>query len=80
MFIDADTVIYNDALSAGDAGRTIIWSDDTTLLAGSIFARGATTSGNADVLVGTSDNQDPSSHNSSFTTHHSSLGGHYRFD
>lgn len=41
-----NTLIANDALTRGDGGRTIIWSDDTTEFHGNIFARGGIESGN----------------------------------
>ena len=37
--------IYADALENGDGGRVIVWSDETTLMQGSIFARGGKQSG-----------------------------------
>ena len=40
-----ETLIANDALTNGDGGRTIVWSDDTTEFHGNIFARGGTETG-----------------------------------
>lgn len=38
--VDSDTQIHADALTAGDGGRVIFWSDDTTISNGHISARG----------------------------------------
>ena len=38
--------IYADALENGDGGRVIIWSDETTVMQGTVFARGGNQSGN----------------------------------
>ena len=45
LYVDAEATILNDALSAGDAGRTILWSDGTTQFNGHISARASGTSG-----------------------------------
>lgn len=39
VYIDENVVILNDAINSGDAGRTIIWSDDTTEFHNNIYAR-----------------------------------------
>ena len=39
LYVDAGALILNDALSSGDAGRTIFWSDDTTDFYGNVYAR-----------------------------------------
>ncbi|NEP60355.1 MAG: CHAT domain-containing protein [Symploca sp. SIO2G7] len=44
--IDSDSTIKADALTDGDGGRVIVWSDDTTLVYGNISARGGSNSGN----------------------------------
>ena len=45
-FIDADSTIKADALTDGDGGRVIVWSDHTTRVYGNISARGGSNSGN----------------------------------
>lgn len=45
-FVYENALILNDAITQGDGGRTIIWSDHTTDFHGSIFARGGDISGN----------------------------------
>jgi len=45
-FIDSDSTIQADALSDGDGGRVIIWSEETTRIYGNISARGGSNSGN----------------------------------
>ena len=42
---DAGTVILADALSRGDGGRVVLWSDQRTGFAGNISARGGSTGG-----------------------------------
>ena len=42
--------IFNDAIVSGDAGRTIIWSDEITDYAGLTFARGGQKSGHGGFL------------------------------
>jgi filamentous hemagglutinin family protein len=42
---DADTTILADAGQSGDGGRVILWSDDHTIFAGDISARGGDLSG-----------------------------------
>lgn len=44
--VSADSTIRADALSAGDGGRVIVWSDTATTMGGSISARGGPVSGN----------------------------------
>ncbi|NEP12852.1 MAG: CHAT domain-containing protein [Symploca sp. SIO2C1] len=44
--VDRDSVISADALSNGDGGRVILWSDETTRIYGNISARGGANSGN----------------------------------
>ncbi len=46
VYVDDQTLIVNDALTHGNGGRTIVWSDDTTDFHGNIFARGGTEGGN----------------------------------
>src|SRR6185436_17751350 len=43
--MDALSVVRADATAAGDGGRVILWSDDTTLFDGNIYARGGKESG-----------------------------------
>ena len=45
-FISPDSTIRADALSQGDGGKVIIWSDRSTTYLGSIFAKGGLVSGN----------------------------------
>jgi filamentous hemagglutinin family protein len=45
-FVSSDTTIKADALSTGDGGRAIVWSDQTTRFFGQISARGGLNSGN----------------------------------
>jgi|GEM_PF-1486443 len=45
-YIDPLSYIFNDAVTSGDGGRTIVWADDTTTFYGNIFARGGNTGGN----------------------------------
>ena len=45
-FVSNDTSIKADALSTGDGGRAIVWSDETTRFLGQISARGGLNSGN----------------------------------
>jgi hypothetical protein len=40
VFFGADAKVSADALSTGDGGKVIVWSEDTTRFAGSVFARG----------------------------------------
>lgn len=42
---DADTRVYADAVSNGDGGKVIFWSDEDTYFSGNIFARGGLESG-----------------------------------
>lgn len=50
VYVDPNSVILNDATHSGDAGRTIVWSDDTTQYYGNVFARGGTEGGNGGFL------------------------------
>ncbi len=45
-FIDPDSTITADALTDGDGGNVIVWSDETTRVYGNISARGGINSGN----------------------------------
>lgn len=45
-FVGAGTVLRADAISAGDGGKVIVWSDDATRVYGAISARGGARSGN----------------------------------
>jgi filamentous hemagglutinin family protein len=45
-FVSSDTSIKADALSTGNGGRAIVWSDETTRFLGQISARGGLNSGN----------------------------------
>lgn len=38
VYFDENAVISNDSINSGDAGRTILWSDHTTLAYGSIYS------------------------------------------
>jgi filamentous hemagglutinin family protein len=46
LYVDANALTLNDALTHGDGGRTIFWSDDTTDYSGLTLARGGVLSGN----------------------------------
>ena len=50
VYVDGDAYILNDAVTSGDGGRTIIWSDDTTEFYGNVFARGGSEGGNGGFL------------------------------
>jgi filamentous hemagglutinin family protein len=39
LYVAPDTMIFNDALRSGDAGRSIFWSDGSTEFHGIVFAR-----------------------------------------
>lgn len=45
-YVGPETRLIADALESGDGGKVILWSDDSTLLAGTISARGGAASGN----------------------------------
>lgn len=45
LYVEKDVAINNSAIDAGDAGRTILWSDGATSFAGSIFANGGAQGG-----------------------------------
>ncbi|MBD1934572.1 MULTISPECIES: CHAT domain-containing protein [Cyanophyceae] len=45
-FVDSKTTINADAVTNGNGGRVIVWSDDTTEFHGNITARGGVNSGN----------------------------------
>ncbi|HEX3147015.1 MAG TPA: YDG domain-containing protein [Gemmataceae bacterium] len=45
-FVDSASLIQNDAITSGDGGRTIVWSDGNTYFYGSIYGRGGKQSGN----------------------------------
>ncbi len=45
-YVGSDVVIRADALEAGDGGKVVLWSDDTTSFYGSISARGGASGGN----------------------------------
>lgn len=44
--VDATTTINASALSNGNGGKVIVWSDETTAFAGTIIARGGSVGGN----------------------------------
>ena len=44
-YVGPDTSVAADAVTSGDGGRVIVWSDDTTRFYGSISARGGTRGG-----------------------------------
>ncbi|OCJ00564.1 filamentous hemagglutinin [Rhizobium sp. AC27/96] len=46
LTVDANTVINADAITAGNGGNIVLWSDDLTRFAGTITAKGGTLSGN----------------------------------
>lgn len=46
LAMDANSVIRADALTEGDGGKVILWSDGRTLFDGKIFAQGGQVSGN----------------------------------
>jgi filamentous hemagglutinin family protein len=39
LYVDPGAFIFNDAITSGDAGRSIFWSDGTTQFYGNVFAR-----------------------------------------
>ncbi|MDB5491265.1 MAG: filamentous hemagglutinin N-terminal protein [Micavibrio sp.] len=39
LYVDQGALILNDSIRSGDAGRTILWSDDTTDFYGTVYAR-----------------------------------------
>ena len=39
LYVDQGALILNDALTSGDAGRSIFWSDETTTFLGNVYAR-----------------------------------------
>jgi filamentous hemagglutinin family protein len=46
LYVDSGALILNDAITQGDAGRTIFWADHSNLFAGAIYARGGYVNGN----------------------------------
>ncbi|MCD8494207.1 MAG: LamG domain-containing protein [Alphaproteobacteria bacterium] len=50
LYVDENSLTLNNALGAGDAGRTIFWSDDTTEFNGLVLARGGEQGGNGGFL------------------------------
>ncbi|OJY72046.1 MAG: hypothetical protein BGP09_25190 [Rhizobium sp. 60-20] len=46
LTVDANTVINADAISTGNGGNVVLWSDDLTRFAGTITAKGGALSGN----------------------------------
>jgi filamentous hemagglutinin family protein len=46
LTVDANTVINADAITTGNGGNVVLWSDDLTRFAGTITARGGAISGN----------------------------------
>lgn len=50
VYVASDVTITNDAIAQGDAGRTIIWSDNNTKFDGTVLARGGAASGNGGFL------------------------------
>jgi hypothetical protein len=49
-FVSRDSVINADALSSGNGGRVIVWSNDATRFYGTITARGGTQSGDGSLV------------------------------
>ena len=49
-WVGPQTAIRADATEAGDGGKVVIWSDDTTRAYGSISARGGAVSGNGGLI------------------------------
>lgn len=45
LYVDAGAITLNDAITHGDGGRTVFWSDVTTDFSGQVYARGGTLSG-----------------------------------
>lgn len=45
-YVDPHSFILNDAITLGDGGRTIVWSDQTTDFYGNIYGRGGVQGGN----------------------------------
>ena len=45
-FVGSDASIKADAVTSGDGGRVIVWSDDYTVFGGTLTARGGAQSGN----------------------------------
>lgn len=50
VHVSAGAKIYNDAIDAGDGGRTIVWSDGDTYFYGDVFARGGWNGGDGGFL------------------------------
>ncbi|MEM7679826.1 MAG: filamentous hemagglutinin N-terminal domain-containing protein [Pseudomonadota bacterium] len=50
VYVDSAALIKNDAIQAGDAGRTIIWSDDVTQYYGLTLSRGGVDGGHGGFL------------------------------
>ncbi|MGG6899001.1 MBG domain-containing protein, partial [Rhizobium sp. BR 315] len=44
--VDANTAIHADAITTGNGGNVVLWSDDLTRFAGTITAKGGAVSGN----------------------------------
>lgn len=44
--VDSKSVVHADAISTGDGGKVIVWSDDTTKFQGLVTARGGALGGN----------------------------------
>ncbi|NJO52933.1 MAG: filamentous hemagglutinin N-terminal domain-containing protein [Leptolyngbyaceae cyanobacterium RM2_2_4] len=49
-FVDENSVLSADALSRGNGGRIIVWSDETTRVYGSLSARGGAQIGNGGLV------------------------------
>ena len=45
-YVGPETTIAADAVTSGDGGKVVVWSDDTTRFYGNISARGGSESGN----------------------------------
>ena len=46
VYVDADAAIRADAITSGDGGKVIVWSDEATRFYGAISARGGAQGGN----------------------------------
>tara|TARA_R110000868_G_scaffold262401_1_gene520960 strand:- start:131504 stop:135076 length:3573 start_codon:yes stop_codon:yes gene_type:complete len=50
VYVSHDSYIINDTIQSGDAGRTIVWADNTTEFSGNVFARGGLKGGHGGFL------------------------------
>ncbi|NER48462.1 MAG: CHAT domain-containing protein [Symploca sp. SIO1A3] len=77
--LDSGSTIKADALTDGDGGRVIVWSDDTTRVYGNISARGGSNSGNGG-FIETSGTQNLEITTTPDVTAAAGLGGEWLID